>query len=361
MRILQYFQSSPSHHHHHLNLHSHRRSYRNDSSEINQVIAVWGATYDQLPCSSSCGQGCHPITNDGQYRLYLPRTFLNQEQRSNGIKCGQYRPLRALAHTLLLYEPSFILLADDDTFVSARILSSPSFHQFVNGYLQEANEVFGELSAGDRDITRNGFIFGGGGYLFGKKVITRLNSHLFSPNIENDEDRQKPWAGSWMKKELQIVSQAFQWSQQKCPGCVRPLHRRHPSQEQQQGVGNQQSMMINNSTESISSAIARVRVVDICRNMFSHEGSCFSSDHAISLCFAHGIYARLRLAPSTGHFTYGPMNYPISMSFDYLVCHTYRSLTCHRFKPTENNLAFARSIAEPDAEIVNEPPAATHS
>lgn len=60
----------------------------------------------------------------------MPRTFI--PSNSNGWVCAQRRPLRALSHVLLLYDPMYILLADDDTFVSKDILFGSEFKNYVH-------------------------------------------------------------------------------------------------------------------------------------------------------------------------------------------------------------------------------------
>lgn len=239
-----------------------------------------------------------------------------------GKKCGQYRPARALAHVLHLYDPDFILLVDDDTFVSQRVLFSSQFHTFVNEYLIKQNQIFGDIEISNHDITRNGFPWGGAGYLFGRVVIQKLISNTLPGPTQISYE----WSGINMTRELNILSQAYDWSERKCQGCVNLQHSNKKAHDLNQ-IG-----------------ILSTRFIDLCANMFSHDDSCYSSDHALALCFAHGIYARFRTAPFTLKNHYGPMNFPLAMSYDYFICKSYHFLTCHRFKPVNSKVSHAISI-----------------
>ena len=61
--------------------------------------------------------------------------------------CGQRRPLRALAHTLSLYDPTFVVVGDDDTYINYPLLAT-KFMKFV---VSDINDfVLGELTLGKK-------------------------------------------------------------------------------------------------------------------------------------------------------------------------------------------------------------------
>ena len=50
----------------------------------------------------------------------MPTSRLNVA--ASGWACAQRRSLRAISHTLLIYDPDYLLVVDDDTFVSIDML-----------------------------------------------------------------------------------------------------------------------------------------------------------------------------------------------------------------------------------------------
>lgn len=51
----------------------------------------------------------------------MPSTKMAYDGKT-GWGCAQRRPLRALSHTLLLFDPEFVLVVDDDTYVNLNLL-----------------------------------------------------------------------------------------------------------------------------------------------------------------------------------------------------------------------------------------------
>ena len=106
-----------------------------------------------------------------------------------GWKCAQRRPLRALAHTLLLYDPDYVFLGDDDTYVNYPLLASFTKKRY-NPDLYNKLITYGSLCS--NVLTPRGYYLGGGGYLFGRKVIEALVSHQilkdFSPIPSNQSN-----------------------------------------------------------------------------------------------------------------------------------------------------------------------------
>jgi hypothetical protein len=93
-----------------------------------------------------------------------------------------------MAHTLLLYDPMFLLVVDDDTYVSINMLAPGGlFDNYIRKSLSKEWAVLGQLTKG-RKITKKGFYYGGAGYLMGKKVIDLMNAYtLDGPQREGDQ------------------------------------------------------------------------------------------------------------------------------------------------------------------------------
>eukprot|EP01040_Poterioochromonas_malhamensis_P026716 gene26716-33650_t len=126
---------------------------------VQRVIAGWMASEDQYGCrlgSTLCDDGLIHGTN--YYHYGMPQTRLNVANA--GWACAQRRPLRALAHALQLYDPDYVLLGDDDTFVSMHVLRSAGFQEYVRTTLARSPLILGQLSQG-RKITKRGFYYGG--------------------------------------------------------------------------------------------------------------------------------------------------------------------------------------------------------
>ena len=72
--------------------------------------------------SSEVTFSCRPESTNCNKRngAYLPKSDMNR--MPEGWRCAQRRPLRTLAHTTLLFDPQFILMVDDDTYVNFNLL-----------------------------------------------------------------------------------------------------------------------------------------------------------------------------------------------------------------------------------------------
>ena len=88
-------------------------SLSNDS----QKIFGWIASEDEYPCRKEF-PGCK---SQYAYHWMMPSTKMAYDGKT-GWGCAQRRPLRALSHTLLLFDPEFVLVVDDDTYVNLNLL-----------------------------------------------------------------------------------------------------------------------------------------------------------------------------------------------------------------------------------------------
>jgi len=225
----------------------------------------------------------------------MPTSFINQQ--SEGWACAQRRPLRSLAHVLRFFDAGFVLIADDDTFINARmLLPGGKLHDFIHTTMAETNIVAGEL-----------FYFGGAGYLLGRLTLSLLESHtLLGPRADGD------------RMGLDVLKEAYLLSERYClpKGCVHLMN----GEKKYRTIG--------------SSAMIDIRVVDMCRNLMSEERTCYHSDHAMSRCLAHAAYASFLHVRCDEVAIGGVYNVSFGMCQDpWPGCDVRVHLTCHRFEP----------------------------
>lgn len=106
----------------------------------------------------------------GKNGLFLPKSDINRMPKGWG--CAQRRPLRTLAHVLLLFEPEFVLMVDDDTFVNYHLLVD-RYRTDIMGVMQRLPILLGEFQGQPTQLTSKG-IFAGGSVSF---FLTHTNTH----------------------------------------------------------------------------------------------------------------------------------------------------------------------------------------
>lgn len=278
-------------------------------SKSEESIVGWIATEDVYPCRTGTTL-CETATSTWSYYRYMPTTRMAISP--SGWSCAQRRPLRALSHAMLLFDASFILLVDDDTFVSIDMLDAESqLTKFIMKDMTESPIVLGQLTLG-RKITKRGFYYGGAGYLMGKKVLDRLQSHeIIGPPFYSDIFRDPTQV-----HELSLLHQVSKLSNTSCPPsmtCIDILNHDKALQD----VG--------------SIARSPVRLIDICTNVMSDEHTCYHSDHAMSRCLLHGAYASPFNILCGGVDLGSDLRIGMCMGVD--LCNTRVHLTCHRWMP----------------------------
>lgn len=281
--------------------------------ESEEGVVGWLATEHQYPCRFA-STVCSAVTANLAYFNYMPTTQMNVA--SVGWGCAQRRVLRALAHVLHLFEPKFILTVDDDTWVNYQMLIKGGImYDWIRNSLVTYNIVMGALTMGKK-VTRHGFYYGGAGYLWGEKVIKKLTSNiLVGPSQKKDEYRDEI-----TMIYLSLIRETIANSQKACPDCI-------------EIVGNATSDNIFN--EKIKAA---VRVIDLCNNMMSDEHTCYHSDHALSRCLVHGVYADpMNIGCGGSLISTNPTNIVIGMCFGTDNCDSNVHLTCHRWEPNITN------------------------
>jgi hypothetical protein len=287
---------------------------------VQRVIAGWMASEDQYGCrlgSTLCDDGLIHGTN--YYHYGMPQTRLNVANA--GWACAQRRPLRALAHALQLYDPDFVLLGDDDTFVSMHVLRSAEFQEYVRTTLARSPLILGQLSQG-RKITKRGFYYGGAGYLLSRPALDRLNGyHLFGPKQ----------AGSFFidfnqMLDLNMLYELGDLANRYCPECVRVADTKASTSTFSTTWQRGQLGLLANSS---------VRIVDLCVNTMAGEHTCFHSDHSVTRCLAHGVLADILDISCGGTRLSDKLTFGMCMGTAF--CNPKVQLTCHRWKPNPDN------------------------
>lgn len=279
---------------------------QNESTTDDDRIIGWVATEEQYPCrpnNANCPHtyGYHWLMPSGKM-FYLG---------GSGWGCAQRRQLRAMAHALLLYEPQFLLVVDDDSWVNVKLLlrGSPLSH-LISSHMTNDAIVLGQMTGGNK-VTKSGFFYGGAGYLMGPRVIAKLNAHVLDgPSYYPDSIRDaKQMAHLGL---METVATRVN-NNPKCGDCMK-LERAPNPPGYQDNIG-----------------VLQVPLVEICTNLLSEAGTCYHSDHAMTVCLVHGAYAEVWDAKCWGYKTRDGMEIGMCMGTDY--CNTTLHLTCHRFMP----------------------------
>lgn len=296
----------------------------------NDRIIGWLATEEIYNCRMGTTT-CTTLSPSLAYYNYMPTSALNV--KTAGYNCAQRRPLRAMAHTLSLFDPDFLFVVDDDTFVNIDKLK-------LNGPLdtmiheKQHAWVMGQLTQG-RKITRNGFFYGGAGYLMGKAVIDALTSHtIFGPPATADTVRDPT-----QTEYLQIMYQALENAREVCPTCI---------------VDNENNAKLESSSygwpKTKIELSGDTRLVDACMHIMSEEHTCYASDHAISRCVIHGAYAEAIDVDCWGKpYQSSAGSFEMGMCMGIEEC-TDVQLTCHRWMadPADYRHAIQSAFTETD-------------
>jgi hypothetical protein len=276
-----------------------QKATQNDS----QKIFGWVATEDVYPCNMSVPNCEHAYG----YHWMMPSGVM-RTQGHNGWGCAQRRPLRSLAHTLLLFDPDFVFVGDDDTYIRVNHLSYGSIMtSIIMNELSKSKIVMGQLNGGNK-VTKGGFFYGGSGYLMGRATIDVLNSFsLLGPSGPDSIRHEKHM------NHLGLFEEARDTSSASCTDCLRL--KGEPSVH---GSGQKADLLI--------------RLVDLCTNILSDEGTCYHSDHALSRCFVHAAYVDVWNVACQGKTVslHPPFTTGMCMGVDNC---TDNLLTCHRWWP----------------------------
>lgn len=285
-----------------------------------RLIVGWIATEDVYPCSAKsivCDERRNPALGESTYKASMPHSFLSNKETPSGWACAQRRPLRAISHVLLLFDPDFLLLVDDDTFVNMKFLAYDSFlSSYIRTTMSHRNIVMGEMFS--KKITTKGFYFGGAGYLIGRAALTLLNGNVITSERSSAVENIRTQVHL---ANLGVLDEAVRVKNATCTDCIK-VH----------------SLMDNEITANISRVVSTanlsVRAVELCMNMMGDAGTCYHSDHSVTRCLAYAIYAQT-LSMSCYRppkvYVEGKGKIKMSMCYGGDKCDLAFALTCHRY------------------------------
>jgi hypothetical protein len=313
------------------------------------AVVEWAATDECFPCNSNAR-----CTGPGNFKYkYLPGS--NMKYAKAGWACAQRRPLRALAHTLRLFDPDFAVVLDDDTFLNYKLLVI-RFSSFIR-VDSTRPLVMGEFRGKQGDeghLTKQGILVGGSGYILNKQILDSLVSyklHFFplngstvslsnqsashrlasGPPTAPEEVESDEYRSNLQIHYLSVANEGVAASKDSCSvkaginSCTllnRPLrvHRK-------KGMGVQ--------ANSLAYPLA-VPVIEFCANLLAHENTCQHSDHSLGRCLFYAPHPPPIPVSAVCHSrvsTPVPASVSIGMCFITPTCNLSEQVTCHRYKP----------------------------
>lgn len=357
-----------------------------------KAVVGWAATDDLYACRENttwCAGG-----NKGNARYkYLPNSAMNWMKE--GWRCAQRRPLRALAHTLLLYDPHFLILVDDDTFVNYPLLAA-RYSTFIYGNMTQQPMVMGELlgKLGPQGhLSKGGIFAGGSGYILSRKLL----KNLVAKEVTYFGGQGMGWVGEAGGRErhlldysdsyrsheqvkyLNILGEGFENSKTACAGgvgvdgtgsCILSLEPILRGQSQPRRGRAQKLKQVESVAQKAANAKKHlnsrldlvlplaVRLIDFCANLMAGEHTCQHSDHSVGRCLVYAAFAApinvvcnstvplaeipndARYAPAVP-LEVGAKNVMVGMCFMAPFCDTRLHTTCHRYKPSSSAEALA--------------------
>eukprot|EP00607_Mallomonas_marina_P001398 CAMPEP_0182440570 /NCGR_PEP_ID=MMETSP1167-20130531/87150_1 /TAXON_ID=2988 /ORGANISM="Mallomonas Sp, Strain CCMP3275" /LENGTH=271 /DNA_ID=CAMNT_0024634567 /DNA_START=109 /DNA_END=924 /DNA_ORIENTATION=- len=159
------------------------------------AVVGWSVDEDMFPCRNGTTR-CYDSDKNGNYLPAMPLTLLHHPGCEVGWACGQRRPLRALSHMTLLYDASFVFLADDDSFFNFPLFEL-KFGESVRGEMWRSPVILGNyLSPRPGQLSPKGFFLGGAGYVIGHAALERLQTKEMldfpPPHPRGDQLDSKP-------------------------------------------------------------------------------------------------------------------------------------------------------------------------
>ena len=298
-------------------------------------IVGWLATEEVYPCTIG-STTCTTLSPSLAYYNYMPTSKLNILPA--GYNCAQRRTMRSIAHVLHLFEPEFLFVVDDDTWVNiAKLHLGGPLDTFIKESMHDkvSPKVLGQLTHGKK-ITKKGFFYGGSGYLMGRGAIDRLLESRISGPPDNGDAARDPVQTS----RLQIMMQALEASRESCKSCIAEDDRTSKLSWEKFGP------------DVYVDLTGGARLVDACMNLMSEEHTCYASDHAMSRCLVHGVYATVLdincEAGTTLHSSAGDAHFGMCMGVE--KCDPAIQLTCHRWMadPADYGRAIPNAWSETD-------------
>ena len=113
--------------------------------EGESAVIGWHVTEDIFPCSKGTTT-CQEADHQGHFLPLMPLTLLGDSRCEQGWACAQRLPLRALSHALSLFDPQFLFIADDDTYLNYPYMIQSLGHRIL-GEMSRSPIVLGNFIA----------------------------------------------------------------------------------------------------------------------------------------------------------------------------------------------------------------------
>jgi len=320
------------------------------------AVVGWAATDELYGCrldSTLCAAGAR-----GNHKFrFLPGSAINF--MTTGWRCAQRRPLRALSHVLLLIEPTFLVLLDDDTLLNYPMLTT-RFGSYLQSDMQLEPIVMGEFvgaSGPTGHLSLGGIFAGGSGYVLGRKLLRALVAkEVFNfaalANTNNDTFRSHQ-----QMKHLSVLADGLENSLAAChensssssslkaaslssssSSCISssPSLELHQQQRHAHSFRKKNHLVANSQQQQQQHVVPiGVRLVDFCANLMANEHTCQHSDHSIGRCLVYGAFASpiSVICNSSVPLETAPKDLKIGLCFMATDCSPHMHITCHRYKP----------------------------
>ena len=239
------------------------------------AVTAWAATDELYNCNENTTQ-CHG--GNGRFK-YLPHSAINVNKF--GWRCAQRRPLRTLAHILQLFDPSVVVLLDDDTYLNYPLLME-KFGAYIFGDMMSTPIYMGEFigrTGVHGHLSLGGIFAGGSGYIIGHKALQRLNNKAVRffgfegvGASSSAADLSDSYRSDAQIRYLSLLAEAITAQQGgRCPlhkssSCVPSLKDVHEAQ-----------LRHANSSSILSEGLfvpVGVRLIDLCANLMANEHAC---------------------------------------------------------------------------------------
>ena len=353
-------------------------------TENDKAVIGWAADDFTYACNST--KIAHRLGSIGNKRFggVLPQCAINSMPLGWG--CAQRRPLRALAHTLLLFDPLYMVIVDDDTFLNFPLLLK-RYGIFLRNDMKFHPIAIGEFMGAEGDkghLTKKGFYVGGSGYIIGKAGLKQLNSPYLATlggagisnkklKRENNENNSfDSYRSVYQLQMLSVLAEGINQIRLSCSNsqeskfvyneenthntCIQSLKpRQRESYERLSGPYVRSDSSLNNVSmfnllnqspkhksavlDEVVPLFPNVRLIDFCASLMANEGTCQHSDHSMGRClfYGAGIIPMGAVCHSSVPLQKVPSDIHIGLCFMAKECDENMHLTCHRYEPVRLN------------------------
>eukprot|EP01038_Epipyxis_sp_PR26KG_P004566 gene4566-6439_t len=290
------------------------KNYKNNNSldlillsNVSDTVIGWSGTEDIYLCNinnTNCLKG-----GNNRFNGFIPSSNINYMKI--GWRCAQTRPLRTLSHVLLLFDPHFIVILDDDTFLNYHLLIN-KFSDIIYDNMTKDPIVIGEFvgkTGPFGHLSKQGMFVGGSdledNYRSYQQILTlSLISDGLITCLSDCMDNSNSANGWYHDKNNNLLNYYYN-------NCI----------------GNKPIMIDKQWKLSI-----KIRLIDYCVNLMASDNTCLHSDHSVTRCFLYGAKAMPIGAVCHSKVPVIPSHVKVGMCFMSPLCNISEQITCHRFK-----------------------------